>query len=280
MSVRVITDSDTGLQGRLAEKFSIVVLPHYLISGGRSYNELDLPRERMIGWLNEEKEVTTSHPTVQDYISAFETVGEDDDDILYVPISSQYSKAHDIALAVRERLSGLRIEVVDSKRAAGGHAMFALEAARLAQGGEGIDAIVKEMERMDGRIAEIMVLDSLRQLAREGRTKGADAALISLVSAKLLVTNRGLATPIGKARTNVQALDTIIAKIKKDLAEFEASDVRLLVEYGTDEELADRVKERLASEFSPSESWTIPTSPAALLRMGTSGWSVSWAVVT
>ena len=279
MSVRVITDSDTGLQGQLAKKFNIVVLPHYLISGGRAYNELDLPRKRMIGWLDEKKEVTTSHPTVQDYISAFETVGKEDDDILYVPISSQYSKAHDISLAVRERLSGLRIEVVDSKRAAGGHAMFALEAAQLAQGGEGIDAIVKEMERMDGRIAEIMVLDSLSQLAREGRTKDADAALTSLVSAKLLVTHRGLATPIGKAHTNVQALDTIIAKIKEDLAEFEAGDVRLLIEYGTDEELAERVKERLASEFSPSESWTIPTSPAALLRMGKSGWSVSWAVV-
>lgn len=279
MKVQVITDSDTGLQGELASEFGIVILPHYLIHDGKSYSELDLPREQMIDWLKEDGQVTSSHPTVHDYVSAFEDAGRSSDGSLYVPISSLYSKAYDVALAVRERLPGLQIAIVDSQRAAGGHAMFALEAARMSQENDPLDVLVQKVEGMHERVTEVMVLDSLGQLAREGRTHNTEGAIKSLVSTKLLVANRGLATPIGKARTNTQALDAIIEQIKKDLARFDTGNIRMLIEYGTDEELAARVKERLVSQFSPSQVWVIPTSPAAMLRMGSSGWSVTWSVV-
>lgn len=280
MNVRVLTDSDTGLQGQLANEFGIVILPHYLIHGGKSYRELDLPRERMIAWLEEEDEVTSSHPTVHDYVSAFQDAGRSDNGILYLPISAQYSKAYDVSLAVRERLSGSHITIVDSQRAVGGHAMFALEAVRLAISEDSPDRIVQKMKVIHERVNEIMVLDSLRQLVHEGRARNVEGAMTSLVSTKLLVANRGLATPIGKVRTNTQALEAIIAKIKKDLAHFDTSDIRILIEYGTDEELAERVKEDLVSLFSPSKLWALPISPSAMLRIGTTGWSVSWSVVS
>jgi len=279
MKVQVITDSDTGLQGELASEFGIVILSHYLIHGGRSYSELDLPRQQMIDWLKRDEQVTSTHPTVHDYVSAFEEAGKSSDVVFYVPISSQYSNAYDVAHAVREGLPKLRIAIVDSQRAAGGHALFALETARMSRGNDPLDMLMQKVERMHEHVTEVMVLDSLRQLAREGRTRNAERAMKSLVSTKLLVANRGVATPIGKARTNAQALDAIVGQIKKDLARFDAGDIRMLIEYGTDEELADRAKERLISQFSPSQVWVIPTSPAAMLRMGSSGWSVSWSVV-
>ncbi len=279
MNVQVVTDSDTGLQGDIAHKFNIVVLPHYLIHSGRSYSELDLPRQQMIDWLNKGEVVTSSHPTVHDYSSAFQDAGNSLHNILYVPISAQYSKAYDVALAVREGLPKLQIAIVDSQRAVGGHALFSLEAARLSQGIDPLDLLVQKVEEMHERLTEVMVLDSLGQLAREGRTRNAEGAMTSLVSTKLLVASRGMATPIGKARTNTQALDAIADQIKKDLARFDAGNIRMLIEYGTDEELAISVKESLVEQFSPRQVWVIPTSPSAMLRMGVTGWSVSWSVV-
>lgn len=279
MNVRVITDSDTGLQGELADERGIIVLPHYLIHGGKSYSELDLPRQQMIDWLKNDEQVTTTHPTVHDYASAFGEAGSSSDVVIYVPISAQYSNAYDVAHAVREKLPKLQIAIIDSQRAAGGHALFSLEAARLARGNDPLDMLIQKVEGMQERVTEVMVLDSLRQLAREGRARNAEGAMKSLVSTKLLVANRGMATPIGKARTNAQALDVIIEQIKKDLARFDASEVRVLIEYGTDDDLAARVKERLIAQFSPVEVWVLPTSPAAILRMGINGWSVSWSVV-
>ncbi|MCD6135860.1 DegV family EDD domain-containing protein [Candidatus Bipolaricaulota bacterium] len=279
MRVRVITDSDTGLQGELASKFGIDIVSHYLIHGDRSYSELDLPRQQMIDWLKRDEQVTSTHPTVHDYVSAFEEAGKSSDEVFYVPISSQYSNAYDVAHAVREGLARLRIAIVDSQRAAGGHALFALETARISQGNDPLDVLIQKVEGMHERVTEVMVLDSLGQLAREGRARNAEGAMKSLVSTKLLVANRGMATPIGKARTNAQALDAIVAQIKKDLARFDAGDIRMLIEYGTDEEFALRVKESLVERFSPRQVWVIPTSPAAMLRMGITGWSVSWSVV-
>jgi len=280
MKVQVITDSDTGLQGELADEFRIIVLPHYLIHGGESYSDLDLPRQQMIDWLKRDEQVTSTHPTAHDYVSAFEEAKSSSDVVIYVPISAQYSNAYDVAHAVRERLPKLQIAVIDSQRAAGGHALFALEVARLSRGNDSLDELMRKIDGMQERVTEVMVLDSLRQLSREGRTRNAEGAMKSLVSTKLLVANRGMATPIGKARTNAQALDAIIDQIKKDLARFDAGDIRMLIEYGTDDDLADRVKERLIAQFSPAEVWVLPTSPSAMLRMGISGWSVSWSVVS
>ena len=280
MTIRVITDSDTGLQGGIATEFGLLVLPHYMIHDGKSYSDLDLDRQEMIDWLRAGEEVTSTHPTVHDYVSAFEGAGSSRDAVLYVPISSSYSNAYDVAHALRDDLSELDIAIVDSQRAAGGHALFSLEAARLSRDIEQIEELVKRVEGMHERVTEIMVLDSLGQLAREGRARNAEEAMKSLVSAKLLVANRGMATPIGKARTNMQALDVIVERIKLDLARLDAGRIRILIEYGTNEDLASRVKEHLVSQFSPLQVWIIPTAPSAMLRMGITGWSVSWSVVS
>ena len=280
MKVQVITDSDTGLQGKLADEHGIIVLPHYLIHGDRSYSDLELPRQQMIDWLKNDEQVTTTHPTVHDYASAFEEAASSSDVVIYVSISTQYSNAYDVACAVREKLPKLQIAIIDSQRAAGGHALFALEVARISRGNDSLNVLMRKIEGMQGRVSEVMVLDSLRQLSREGRARNAEGAMKSLVSTKLLVANRGMATPIGKARTNAQALDAIIEQIKKDLARSDASEVRVLIEYGTDDDLAARVKERLIEQFSPAAVWVLPTAPSAMLRMGINGWSVSWSVVS
>jgi len=280
MKAQVITGSDTGLQGKLADEFGIIVLPDYLIHDGKTYSELDLPRQQMIDWLKNDEQVTSTHPTVHDYVSAFERAGSSSDVIIYVPISAQYSNAYDVACAVRERLPKLQIVIIDSQRAAGGHALFTLEVARLSRENDSLGELMRKIDGLQERVTEILVMDSLRQLSREGRVRNAERAMKSLVSTKLLLANRGMATPIGKARTNAQALDAIIEQIKKDLARFDAGDIRMLIEYGTDEGWADQVVEQLSRIFSPREMWKVPASPLAILRIGIHGWSVSWSVVS
>ena len=279
MPVQVISESDIGLNETLGQRLGIRLVSDYINYRGRSYPELGVDRQEFLTWFREGGEITSAHPTVQDLITAFTQAGRDGNPILYVSISSRYSKSYDLACSVRERLSKLQIEVFDSKRAMGGHAMVTLEAARLAQEGSGLEEIRAILTEMDECIDEIMVLDSLRQLAREGRTRNAETAFSSLLAVKPLAAHRnGLATPIGKARTNQQALDRIVVEIKQALAKCEGTGLRVLVEYGTDEEWADQVVDRLNREFSPQEAWKLAASPLATLRIGMHGWSVAWKV--
>ncbi len=280
MSVRVIAESDTGLAGPLAAEFGIDVLSHYLNRRGRSYSDLELDRDMFIAWLRAEEEITSAHPTPAEMVAAFRAAGKGDDQVVYVTISSRYSKTYDLALSVREELPGLRIEVIDSRRAAGGHALVTLEVGRLAQMGKTIDEIMAEMGEIDPLIDEILVIDSLRQLAKEGRTQAAGGAISSLIAVKPLIVHRdGLATPIGKARTDSQALDQIVAAIKRSLARTEGAGLRLIVMYGEDRSHGERVAARLLDELAPERQWTIPAPPSTLLRIGPGGWTVAWRVV-
>ncbi len=280
MPVQVVTESDTGLGGSLGTQLGIWVIPHYVNHRGRSYSDLELDRREFLAWLEKGEEIATAHPTVQDLTTAFMDAGKDGDPVLYVPISSQYSKTYALARSLREQLPGLRIKVFDSQRAAGGHAMVALEAARLARAGRSIEEIISLLTEEDECIDEIMVIDSLRQLAREGRTRNAEKALGSIITVKLLVAHReGLSTPIGKVRTNQQALDQIVAKIKQALAKCKGTDLRVLVEYGADEEWAKHVIDRLTREFSPRKTWKVWASPSTTLHIGAHGWSVAWVIV-
>ncbi len=280
MPVRVITESDTGLAGPIGDEFGIHVLPHYINHGGRSYSDLALDRDELIAWLRAGDEVASAHLTPQEMLDAFREVGKGGDPVLYIPISSRYSKTYDLALSVRKELPGQRIEVIDSARAAGGHAMVALEAARLAQAGKGIDEIVAEMNEIDPLIDEILVIDSLRQLAKEGRVQETEGPIASIIAVKPLVAHRdGLIAPVGKARTNTQALEQITGTIKKSLAQHEGVELRLIVMYGEDAGWAEQVSSRLEEEFAPERIWTIPAPPSTLLRIGPGGWTVAWRVV-
>ncbi len=279
MAVQVITESDTGLGGELGQRLGIRVLAHYINYRGQSYSDLAISRDKFLTWLESGEEITTAHPTIHDLIAAFSDAGKSNDQILYITISSQYSKTYALAMSLRKRLPELRIEVLDSKRAAGGHAMMAIAAARLASSGQGVEEIVSALTNLDERIDEILVVDSLRQLAREGRTRNAEKVLSSIITVKPLVSHRGgLATPIGKARTNTQALDEITSRIKKALARFDADTISFLVEYGLNEPWADEVAARLMAEFSPRMVEKIPAAPSTLLRIGARGWTVAWMV--
>ncbi len=279
MLVQVITESDTGLGGELGRQLGIRVLAHYVNYRGRSYSDLAINRDEFLTWLKAGEEITTAHPTVHDLVAAFNDAGKNGDPILYIPISSLYSKTYALAVSLQKRLPKLRIEVFDSKRAVGGHGMVAVAAARLANNGQNVDEIVAALANLDDRIDEIMVVDSLKQLAQEGRTRNAEDALSSMLTVKPLVSHRdGLATPIGKARTNKQALDEIVFRVKKVLARFGADAISFLVEYGTTEQWADEIVSRLTAEFSLRMVEKIPAAPSSLLRIGAGGWTVAWMV--
>lgn len=277
MSVKVITESDTGLQGELAERFGILIVPHYINYKGQTYSDLDLDPEEFLEWLKGGEQITTSHPTVQDLKAAFQRAGEEAEALLYITISSRYSKVYDLAMAVKRGFAKPRIEVVDSGRAVGGHALLALEAARLAAEGAEPNEILNSIGDMQEQVDEVMVIDTLRQLAREGRARKAEEVMSSMISVKALAAHReGLVTPIGRARTNAQALDTIVKLIKQDLTRTGASGVRCLVEYGDLPGWVEQVLTRLREELSPQELWEVPAAPSTLLRIGPHGWSVAW----
>lgn len=278
-NVKVITGSETGITPELAKRFNVELVPYYVSYNHRTYTEgVDFDKDDFYRWLRESNELpTTSHPTLSDIIAAFKAAKRDSDSIIYIAISSKYSKPFELANKAKEEFHDLRIEVVDSGKATAGHGLVALEAARLAGEGADIAKILGRMEEIKERVDEVLVFNTLRYLAKGGRIHRAKALVSSILSIKPLITYRdGLSTPIGKVRTHPQALEFIVDKIRVDLERYGSPRVRCIIEDADNREWANQVKERIMNEFEPEQVWQVGMSPISAVHIGPGAWGVAY----
>ena len=277
--VKVITGSETGISPELAKRFNIELVPYYVSYDHRTYTEgVNLDREDFYRWLSQSTELpTTSHPTRNDIIAAFKRAGTETDSIICVTISSKHSMPFELANKAKEEFHDLRIEVVDSGKATAGHGLVALEAARLAGQGADIAQILSKMEELKERVNEVLVLNTLKNLAKGGRIHRAKALVGSILSIKPIITYRdGFTAPVGKVRTHPQALEFIVSKIKADLERYGSPGIRCIIEDADNREWANQVKERITKEFEPEEVWQVGMSPISAVHIGPGAWGVAY----
>ncbi|MEA3356129.1 MAG: DegV family protein [Candidatus Bipolaricaulota bacterium] len=277
--VKVITGSETGITPELAKRFNVELVPYYVSYNHRTYTEgVDFDKGDFYRSLRQAQSFpTTSHPTRSDIIAAFKKAGEETDSIIYVTISSKYSKPFELANKAKEEFSHLNIEVVDSGKATAGHGLVALEAARLAGEGADIAKILGRMEEIKERVDEVLALNTLKYLAKGGRIHRAKALVGSILSIKPLITYRdGFTAPIGKVRTHPRALEFIVSKIRAGLERYGSSGIRCIIEDADNREWANQVKERITKEFEPEEVWQVDMSPIAAVHLGPGAWGVAY----
>jgi DegV family protein with EDD domain len=98
-----------------------------------------------------EETVTTSQPSVGDFIAVYEPLLAEGRDVVSIHISAGISGTYETAEQARDRLTadgkgGERIRLIDSRTAAGGMAMVVLAAANAAQQGASADEIAAKAE--------------------------------------------------------------------------------------------------------------------------------------
>jgi DegV family protein with EDD domain len=219
---------------------------------------------------------------LDDYVNAFERAAEAAGALVYVAVSSRYSKAYALSLTAREkvlgRLSGVTIDVLDSKAGATGHGLLALEVARLAQEGAPREGILRRWEEVRARTKFLMVFETLKYLARGGRIHHAQAWLGSILRVKPVLTysEEGETIPITRVRTAAQGLEFIVEEVRRHLEGTRASGVRFVIDDADNPEWAEEVKERLGREFSPEESLRWTMSPVVGAHIGPGSWGVAW----
>src|SRR5262249_19571380 len=118
--------------------------------------------------------VTTSQPSVGDFISVYEPLLAEGREIVSIHLSSGISGTYESAMQARERLTadgkgGERIVVCDSRTGAGGMGLMVLAAANAAENGA---SAAEAKQRADAARAELKIwfaVDTLDYLRRGGR---------------------------------------------------------------------------------------------------------------
>ena len=244
--VRIVTDTGADIPANILKQMNIVAVPLYIYFGDKAYKDgVDIGPDELYKRLIEGGiHPTTTQPMPSDFVSVYEEISKDTDEIVSIHLSSKVSGTYNSALQGKEPLKGkCLIEVIDSRLLSMGTGLVALDAARVANAGGSLNEVVEEANKSIQKIRLLAVLATLKYLLAGGRITKARATLGSLLHVKPLLTMRdGELVQAGLARSYSKGVDKLSEFVKntKNIKE-------IAIVNSTVTEEANQLKERLSS---------------------------------
>jgi DegV family protein with EDD domain len=208
-STAVVADTTSYLPPELIEEHNIHLVSLYVGIEG------DQDRESDVGDLRgfyerlraSDQTVTTSQPSVGDFIAVYEPLLAGGHEIVSIHLSSGISGTYESAMQARERLTaegrgGERIVVCDSRTGCGGMGLMILAAANAAELGANATEANERARALREELKIWFAVDTLDYLRRGGRIGAASALLGTALSVKpILHVHDGRIVPLEKVRT-------------------------------------------------------------------------------
>jgi len=241
VGVRVVTDSACDLPDELLERENIEVVPLTIRFGNEELvDRKELSTEEFWRRLQSSPVLPeTAAPSAGAFEASFRgLVADGATGIVCINLSSRLSATMQAAqVAAASVAPDCPVTVIDSLTCSMGLGALCLAAARLAEAGEPLDAIVADVTDRRDRTRLFGALDTLEFLKKGGRIGNARALLGSMLSIKPVVEIReGVVEEAGKVRTRSKSLkllsDTVTKQPVDSLAVLhgQAGDVDELIE--------------------------------------------------
>jgi DegV family protein with EDD domain len=156
--------------------------------------------------------VSTSQPSVGDFVQVYEPLLGEGKEIVSVHISAGISGTCEAAEQARERLAeegkgGERIRVYDARTGCGGLGLCALAACAAADSGGGGEEVLQRVVELREGLKIWFAVDTLEYLRRGGRIGLARAWLGSTLKIKPILTLEEEITPVERVRTRSRSLE-------------------------------------------------------------------------
>jgi DegV family protein with EDD domain len=261
MTVRIVTDSTSDLPHELIKEYDITVVPAYVQFGGKTYRDgVDISQDEVYHkMVNENVIVKTSQPPPADFITAYEKLLVETDEIISLLVTSKLSGIYNSALQAKEMIgAGKRIEVVDSMAASMGLGLTTLSAARMAKAGDSMIEIMEEIKSSLSRTHLWGIFDTLKYLFLGGRIGKAKALLGGVLHVKPMLTmSNGELQPTGLARSRSKGMDKLFEHVKNCL---NIQDVAVV--HSTTPDDAQSLKDRIGTIFDKNNILVSRLGPA------------------
>ncbi len=271
--VAIVTDSISCLPKELVEQYRIVIVPIRLLVQGKVYRDLvDItPSEAYELFLQDPDSFNTSPASPEHYLEAYREASRQAKDVLCVTLSSKLSTGYNMARVAKEEakaeLPESSIEVLDSKNVTAAEGFVALAGARVAADGRGLAEVIKAAEEVRDKVTFLAFLDTIRYVYRTGRIPKVASAVGSMLNIKpILTSSDGLIRFIGAVRTKEHGVDRLL-QLMRDKVGQSAVHVTIMHAYAPED--AQKLMERISSEFQCAERWITEFSPVMGYATGT-----------
>lgn len=230
--VCILTDTNSGITMKQAEKLGIHLVPMPVLIDGETYfEEVTLTQEEFFRRLSAGADVSTSQPAIGKLMETWSALLEEYEEIVFQPMSSSLSSSCEIARKLSEEpdYKG-RVYVVDNKRISLTLRQSAIEAKALADHGKSGAEIAEYLERSGMDASIYVAVNTLEYLKKSGRVTAAGAALGSVLNIKpVLQIQGGKLDAYKKVRGMNNAIRTMIEAIRDDKENRFTGEKRLVI---------------------------------------------------
>jgi DegV family protein with EDD domain len=158
---------------------------------------------------------STSQPSIGDFLTVWEPLLEDGQDIVSIHlaggISGTYEAARQAHGLLSERGLGERVEVIDGETACGGTGLLVLAACAAARSGGDLSAVAARVRETRKALRIWFCLDTLEYLRRGGRIGRAQAWLGGTLKIKPILSLEYEIVPVERVRTAGRAFERMVA---------------------------------------------------------------------
>ena len=217
MSYKIVSDSSSNMFGLAGIHYTTVPMK---VLGAKEY--VDTPELDLAGMVAELKEFKSksgsSCPNVQEWIDAF----GDADEVYAVTISrnlsGSYNSAKQAAETYMDENPGKKAYGFASFSAGPEMAMMAEKIAEYAAAGCDFDTVVEKVEAYQNRVHTLFSLESLTNLARNGRVNPTVAKIAGVLGIRVIGdAQSGQIIPAHKVRGHKKAMQTIVDMMEDKL---------------------------------------------------------------
>lgn len=270
--MRIVMDSVGDIPAELVEELKICVIPVNIAFGEEAF--LSGVTMDHAAFYEKTKQVTavnfpkTAQPTPYQFLECYQQlIAEGETEILTVVVSTKMAGTIQSARIAAEELAGqAQFYRFDSLGGSAAQGFLAIEAARLAQAGANIEAILSRLEQMREQTVSIFTIDSLEYAAKGGRVSSAKSLMASMLSIKpVMKLADGAIVEAGRVRTRKKAISHIVELVKEQVGD---TAVKLAVLHAGAPDDADRLHELAVAQLKISEIIMVDMSIAVAINLG------------
>ncbi|HIY56331.1 MAG TPA: DegV family protein [Candidatus Dorea merdavium] len=249
--IAIVTDSNSGITQEKAKKLGIRVLPMpFYIDGELFYEDITLTQEEFYQRLAEDADISTSQPSPAEVTGLWDEVLQDNDKIIYIPMSSGLSSSCETAMGLARDYEG-KVYVVDNQRISITQQQSVWDAIEMRDKGMSAEEIVDVLMREKLEASIYITVDTLKYLKKGGRVTPAAAAIGTVLNLKPVLTIQGeKLDAFAKVRGIKAAKKTMLDAMEKDIKErFAGKEVHLEGAYTCSDEAAQEWKQEIAERL-------------------------------
>ncbi len=279
MTVKIVTDSTSDINSRLAQELGVTVVPLTVLFGHESFQDrVDITTDEFYRRLSQESIYpTTTQPAPGLFAEAYQNLLKGNNEILVITLSGRLSGTFRSAVNAVGMVEGKgRIEVIDTSLTAMSLGLTVISAAKMAsQPGMTLQQLTQNVKEKLPHTNTLMAFDTLKYLAKGGRIGKAQGLLGSLLAVKPVLTLKdGEVAPMTRLRSMSSASDYLYNHIA-NMPKIEA----LAVEHATTPHEADILVARLGAIFPKENIYRSVVSPVLGTYMGPNILAVSFIEV-